>query len=222
MDADFLGHLATDEDVVGPPAEVLEDGELVLDLRAPGHDDEGVLNVTEEAPEVVDLGEEEEPGVGRQDPCNSLGRGVGAMRRPERIVHEQVHANGELRGERRVVARLPCREASVLEHAQARVGEQPLQMLGDRSHREALAITLALGSSEMGADCDLLCAMVEQPTQRRQGRPDAGVVRDGTVRKRNVEVRPDEDTPTGDVGRLDRARQPHARSFPTRSTRRQL
>ena len=65
-------------------------------------------------------------------------------------------------------------------------------------------------------------AALEQQLEGRERRPDARVVRDASVLERDVEVGADEDALAGDVGGLDGPRQGHARSFPTRSTSRQL
>ena len=48
--ADLLGHLAADEHAVRTAAEMLEDAELVLDLRAAGDEHERPLDLVEEPP----------------------------------------------------------------------------------------------------------------------------------------------------------------------------
>ena len=86
----------------------------------------------------------------------------------------------------------------------------------------ANAGSVALRAAEVRAHGDLAGAALEQQPERRQRRADARVVRDAAVLERDVEVGADEDALAGDVGGLDGPRQPHARSFPTRSTSRQL
>ena len=93
--AQLLGHLAPDEDGVRTPPEVHEHADLVVDLRAAGHEDERPLDVAEEAPEHLELLLEEQPGVGGQQPRDALGGRVRAVRRAEGVVHEEIHALGE-------------------------------------------------------------------------------------------------------------------------------
>ena len=101
--AQLLGHLAADEHRVGPAAEVAQDAELVLDLRAAGDEHERALDLAEQPAEVLELGQEQQARVGRQQVRDRLGRGVRAMRRAERVVDVEVAALGELAREALVV-----------------------------------------------------------------------------------------------------------------------
>ena len=107
--AHLLGHLAADQHAVGAAAEVLEHGQLVVDLGAAGDEHEGVLDLAEQPAEVVELGEEQQPRVGRQEMRDGLGRAVRAVRRAERVVHVEVVAVGELARIPLVVLRLTRR-----------------------------------------------------------------------------------------------------------------
>ncbi len=63
LDANLLGHLAADQHRVGAAAEVLQNAELVLDLRAAGDQHERMLDLAEELREVLELGLEQQSGV---------------------------------------------------------------------------------------------------------------------------------------------------------------
>ena len=117
MDADLLRHLPADEDDVGPLGQRAENADLVLDLRAADDRDERVLGALEQAAELLELAQQKEPRVGREDVRDALGRRVGAVRRAERVVHVEVVAVGELPRELGVVRGLARVEAGVLEHA---------------------------------------------------------------------------------------------------------
>ena len=112
----LLGHLAADEDLVRAAAEVLQHAELVLDLGAAGDEQEGPLDLAEQPAEVLELGEQEQAGVGGQELRDADRRGVRAVRRAEGVVDEEVAALGELAGELGIVLRLAGMEARVLEH----------------------------------------------------------------------------------------------------------
>ena len=205
--AELLGHLAADEHGVRTAAEVLEDAELVLDLRAPGNEHERPLDVPEEAPEHLQLLLEEEAGVGGQQVRDAFRRRVRAVRGPERVVHVQVVSVGEAAGGLRVVLRLSGVEAGVLEHGDPRIREQLAEPVRDRVHRERRIG--ALRPAEMGADRDLRRVPVEQKAERRERGPDPRVVRDLAVLERDVEVGADEDALARDVRLAHRARLAH-------------
>ena len=137
--AHLLGHLAADQHAVGPAAEVLEHCQLVVDLGAAGDEHERMLDVAEQPAEMIELGEEQQPRVGRQEVRDGLGRAVGAMRRAERVVHVEVVAVRELARIPLVVLRLARVEAGVLEHAQPVVGDELAQALLDRCDRVRVA-----------------------------------------------------------------------------------
>ena len=120
----LLGHLAADEHFVCAAAEIPQHSELVLHLRAAGDEQERPLDVAEQAPEVLELGEQQQAGVRRQELRDPDRRGVRAVSRAERIVDEEVAALRELAGELGVVLRLAGVETGVLEHLDPLVGEE--------------------------------------------------------------------------------------------------
>ena len=137
--AQLLCHLAADQDAVGATPEILEHGELVVDLRSAGHDHEWVLHLAEQATEVLELGKEQKAGVRGQEVRDRLRRAVSTMRRSESVVDEQFHPGRELLCVRDVVARLARIEARVFEHPDALVGQESPQSIGNRcSSRAAL------------------------------------------------------------------------------------
>jgi hypothetical protein len=71
---------------------------------------------------MLELGEEQQAGVGGQHVRDCLRRGVRAVSRPERVVDVDVAAVGELARVLRVVLRLARVEACVLEYLDALVG----------------------------------------------------------------------------------------------------
>ena len=73
---------------------------------------------------MLELGEEEQAGVGREQVRHRLGRRVRAMRRAEGVVDVEVAAVGELAGEALVILRLPRVEPRVLEDMDAVVGQE--------------------------------------------------------------------------------------------------
>ena len=147
---------------------MLEHGELVVDLRTAGNEDERPLDVSEEPAEVVELVTEEQPGVGGQQVRDRLGGRVGAVRRPERVVHVDVHPRRELGRVARVVLRLAGVEPCVLENANAIVAaEQIGEPRGDRGHRERRSVLLRLGTAEVRAHGHIGGPMIQKPPERR-------------------------------------------------------
>ena len=94
----------------------------------------------EQLREHLELALHQQPGVGRQELGHADRRGVGPVRRPERVVDVDVGVRGEGRREGRVVGLLLRVEAEVLEHqhlarpeALDRVlGPDPERVAGDR------------------------------------------------------------------------------------------
>ena len=70
---DLLGHLAADEDDVGPLGEAAEHADLVLDLGAADDRDERPRRLLEELAELLELALEEQPRVRRKQVGDSLG-----------------------------------------------------------------------------------------------------------------------------------------------------
>ncbi len=204
---ELLRHLAAHQHAVGEAGQPPQDADLVVDLGPADDRHERAIRIVDEPSELPELPLEQEPRIGREEMCHTLGRGVRAMGRAEGVVHEQVSSVGELPGERRVVRRLAGMEAGVLEHGEAFVRKQLAQPRLDGSH--PIGIVVALRPAEMRADDDVHGAPFEQQPQRRQRRPDPCVVRDATVLERHVQVDADEDALSGDVGVADRPRPPH-------------
>ena len=86
----LLGHLAADQELVRPLAELLQDADLVLDLEPADDDDERTLDLAEELAELGQLALEQQAGVGGQEVRDALGGGVRAVRGAERVVHVDV------------------------------------------------------------------------------------------------------------------------------------
>ncbi len=131
-------------------AQLLEDAELVLDLRAARDEHERPLDVAEKSSEHLQLLLEQKPGVRRQEPGDALRRSVRAVRGAERVVDEDVHPRGESSRRLGIVLRLARVEARVLEHGETLVRDQLAQALGNRRDRECRIGSLR--PSEVRAD----------------------------------------------------------------------
>ena len=92
-------HAAADEDLVDPRQEVLDDAELVADLRSAEDDRVRTLGLLGEAVEDVDLLLDEEARCGRQELGQFVDRRLLAVHDAEAVRHEHVAELGELRGE---------------------------------------------------------------------------------------------------------------------------
>ena len=217
LDAHLLGHLAADQHVVGPAAQVLEHAELVLDLGAAGDEHERTLDLAEQLAQLLELALQQQPRIGREELRYSDRRRVRAVRRAERVVDEQVEAVGEPARGFRVVLRLAGIEARVLEHADALVRQELAQPGRDRRDREGRV--LAFRPTEVRADDHLGGTPLEQKLERRQRGPDPRVVRDLPVLKRDVQIRADEHPPAGDIGVSNGARVLQSRRSITSTSR---
>ena len=82
LGADLLGHLAADEDDVGPLGEAAEHADLVLDLGAADDRDERPRRLVEQLAELLELALEQQPRVRRQQVRDALGRRVRAVAEP--------------------------------------------------------------------------------------------------------------------------------------------
>ena len=125
------GHGAADQDGVGALGERLEHADLVGHLDAAGDHDERPLGRVQQAAERLELAPQQQPGSGRQQVRDALGRGVRAVRGAEGVVDVDV---GELREggrEGRVVGRLAGVEAQVLEQQHVAVAQFGHGVLGD-------------------------------------------------------------------------------------------
>jgi hypothetical protein len=99
-----------------------QDAELVVHLGPARHERERALGPVEESAQVLELVEQQQPGVRGQEMGDGLGRRVRAMSRAERIVDVEIRVVRELPGESGVIRRLAGMEARVLDHAKAIVG----------------------------------------------------------------------------------------------------
>ena len=202
--AHLFGHLAADQHLVRPAAEISEDLELVLDLGAAGDEHERPLDLAQQLAELLQLPLQQQSGVGGQDQCDADGRSMRSVRRAEGVVDEEVTVVGKLAGERLVVLGLTWVEARVLEHDERLVRQELAKPLLDRPHRERRVE--ALRPPEMRADGHLTGPPLEQELQRRQRGPDPRVVRDPSLLERNVQVGPHEHALARDVCVTDRPR----------------
>ena len=149
------------------PPRCLEHCELVVDLGPAGDQHERPLDVVAEEPaEVVELGEQQQPRIGRKQMGDRLGRAVRAVGRAEGVVHVEVVAIGELAREALVVLRLAGVEARVLEHLQPLVGHELAQPPLDRRDRERRPVFVGLRPAR-GAS--------RPSRRRRRGRAEAAV-----------------------------------------------
>ena len=195
-------HAAADEEPVDARQEVLDDAELVADLRSAEHDRVGTLGLLGEAVEDLDLLLDEEAGSRRQDLGEVVDARLLAVHDAEAVRHERVAELSELRGERaalRVVLRrlarvepevLDDRDVAVLEgrdrlvgglaHGVARerdrLAEQLRQSLCDRLEA-VLRVGRAVGAAEVRADDDA-GALVDEGVERGERCPHTAIVRD--------------------------------------------
>ena len=108
-------HAATDDERVDAFEQRVDHTELVGDLRAAEHGDEGPGGVFAQAQQDVDLFGQQPPGSRRQELRRTDDRRVSTMRRSERIVDVRVEALDQRLHERRIVALLTRIEAEVVE-----------------------------------------------------------------------------------------------------------
>ena len=130
-----VGHRAADQQRVDLGDQVLDHFELVGDLGAAEHGDERALRALEHPAEILDLLAHQQPGRRFLDVMDdAFGRGMGAVRRAERVVDVDVGQRGELPGEGRIVLLFLGVEAQVLEqHHAALAGgiDRRLRLLAD-------------------------------------------------------------------------------------------
>ena len=90
--------------VVDARGERLEDGELGGDFRARDDRDQGALRIGQRAAQRVQLAREQRPRAGgRGESRHAVGRGLGAVRGAEGVVHVDVAERGVLSRQRLVV-----------------------------------------------------------------------------------------------------------------------
>ena len=186
--------------------ELPQHAQLVVDLGAAGDEHERALDLAQQLSELLELPLQQEPGVGREQLRDAVGRGVRAVRRAESVVDEEVGAVGELAPNSRVVRRLARVEARVLEHADPLVAGAarasrardrassrtpgPAPSAGRGASRRHLARRRApAGSSSVGSDARI---RVSSATR--------------AVLERHVQVGAHEHVLAGDVGVANGAR----------------
>ena len=208
-----VGHAATDDELVDPVEERLEDLDLVGDLGPADDRCERPRRVLQQAGEVADLALHEQARVGGQDLRHAHRGGVGAVRRAEGVVDVDVAVAGQRRREAGVVGLLLVVEAEVLQEQQLTGLEAvdgihgpdadgvtggrhgPLEELGEVLGHGAQAqrvADLALRPSEVAHEHDG-GAVLEQVGDGGEGGADAGVVPHPAVLDGHVEVDPHED-----------------------------
>jgi hypothetical protein len=141
---------------------MLEHAELVVYLRPTRNQDERARNVAQQPAEVLQLGFEQQAGVGGKEMSDSFGRRVRAMGRAKGVVDVEIAAVRQLARERVVVLRLAWIKARVLEHVNAFVKQQLVQPVLHGRHRILRAIRLRLRPTEVRADADLPRGAIEQ------------------------------------------------------------
>ena len=108
-----VGHAAADDDGVGLVEEVIDDGDLVADLRAAEHGDERALGIVERLAHDLKLLGNKETGHGGKIRRYARGGGVGAVHRAERVGHIQLRHGGERLGKRGIILRFARLEAGI-------------------------------------------------------------------------------------------------------------
>ena len=162
-----------------------------------------MLDLAEQLREVLELREQQQPRVRRQQLGDSHCRGMCAVRRAECVVHVEVASCGELACEPFVVRRFPRIEAGVLAHLEPLVRQQLAQAALDRRHGVPRTILVRLRPPEMRADANRARATVEEQAQRRERGPDPRVVGDLHALEWDVQVGADENDLPRDVRLAD-------------------
>ena len=133
-------HRAADHQRLHPADEVFEQLQLGRDLGAPDQRNHGALRVVQRLAERLELGLHRAARIGRQLAREAFGRGVGAMRGRERVVHIDVAELRKLIGESRVVLFFFLVEAGVFQQQHVAVlhrGDSLLGSFTDAIIREA-------------------------------------------------------------------------------------
>ncbi len=131
-----VGHAAADHQHVDPSDQVAEQVELGGDFRAADDGRQRALGLLQRGAEMFQFFLHEAPRSGGQQTRDALGRGVGAVRRREGVVHVDVAQRREGLGEARVVGFFLRVEAQVLQQGDA----AGLQALRRRFRRRADAV----------------------------------------------------------------------------------
>ncbi len=178
-------HASTDHERIDGVEQRVDHAELVGHLRAAEHGDEGASRVLAQTEQHVDLLGQQPARGARKSLWRTDDRRMGAVRRAERVVHVGVEAGDQPIDERRVVRLFARVVPEVLDELDAWC--QLGQPLAHRRHGIG-RIRLAFRPSEVRAHRDVRAVLL-QPLDRRQRRPDAQVVGDAAVLHRHVEVR---------------------------------
>ena len=205
---DRVRHSPADAQGIHERAEVLQQTDLVFDLRAADRADERLCGPIDEAPQRAKLGfHQKAGGVGKQM-REAFGRGVRAVSGCESVVHIQIAEPREAFGEIQVVAFFFGVKAEVFEQEHVAVAQlrdgifdrradrvvherngdvEPIrERLCDRAKREA-RIRLAVRTAQMREN-DRARVVLVQPTQRWNRCIDAPVIEDSSLGYRDVEI----------------------------------
>ena len=186
--AQLLGHLAADEHGVGLAAEVAQDAELVLDLRAAGDEHERPLDLAEQLARAAraraPAAGPRRPAAARRRRRSRRARGGPSRTRPRRTARS---SSASSRANSGSFVRLARVEARVLEHVDPVVGEQLAQPLAHRrpSRRPGRPPSAGRGASRPRPP-SRSCS--SRYCKRRQRGADARVVGDAAVLERHVQV----------------------------------
>ena len=205
-------HTAADGERVDLWHERAQHIDLRAHLGATDNREERPAGIGEQPAERVQLLFEQQSGVGGEEARHSLGRGVCAMRRPERVVHVRVETVRETPREIGIVRLLLGVEAHIFEErdvtrlhradrsldirpdAFGQERHDPAEQLSNasRDRRERELRIGSLRASEMRDQAERRAAFDER-ADRRQCRADARVVGDLASGERYVEVDAHED-----------------------------
>ena len=163
-------------------------------LAPPVTSTNGPLDLAEQPAEMLELGEQEQPGVGGQQLRDADRRGVRAVRRAEGVVDEEVAAR------RPAPARTPGRSPSRRGRSACSRAPRSARPAAARAGARAPARSRNAGSSPFGRPrCEQTRTRAaprsSSSSQRRQRGADARVVGDPPVLERDVQVGADEDAP---------------------------
>ena len=114
-DQERVGHAAPHDEQVDRAHEVFQYPDLARHLGAADDGCKRPLRLLEQVRKCLDLGLHEQARVGRQEGRDAHGRGMGAVGRPEGVVHVDVAIRGQCPGKGRIVLLLGSVEAQVLQ-----------------------------------------------------------------------------------------------------------
>ncbi len=220
------GHAAADQQVVGASQQVVDDSQLVGDLRAAQDHHVGALGGLGEGLQHADLGGNQVALVGRKQRGDVEHRGVLAVHRTEGVVHVGAVFAGQ-RGKlgcefgalRRILGGFARVEAHVFQHQHGAVGQFSGKLLGRIAHDIAgnthvesgelgklgggggdrvLGIRFALGAAQVSHHDDA-GAGLGQLLHHGDGGAYTPIVGDGNAIERHVQVATDQNAPPEDT-----------------------